>query len=203
VGERGFSRRRVRRTPSTKEAMRTTSLASAAYALWFIATRSDKDRLTSWGPDWGRRVVQRWFDAIMSLSGVHGDVRLELSEEELAEHVKRPCVVTCSPHGAFAIGFLCLHSQRLRNDPAISQFRAIPGGASVLFNLPLIRELLLLIDIRQASARTLDAAIRAGRSVALNTGGIWEQVCVRVRLLWTLLVWCSECGTFGCKHTCT
>ena len=34
----------------------------------------------------------------------------------------------------------------------------------------------MLIGIREATPRTVDAALNSGRSVALNPGGIWEQI---------------------------
>ena len=61
-------------------------------------------------------------------------------------------------------------------DPDFKQFRCYAGGASVLFKIPLIRELILLMRAREASQRTLDKLLAAGNSVALNPGGLFEQV---------------------------
>ena len=46
----------------------------------------------------------------------------------------------------------------------------------MLFKIPLLRELLLLLRVREASTSTLDALLASGRSVALNPGGLHEQV---------------------------
>ncbi|KAL1521998.1 hypothetical protein AB1Y20_021643 [Prymnesium parvum] len=153
---------------------RMTPLAST-YLLWLLATWRDKRRLEAWGPQFLRRAVQRlWFDQLMRIAGVTGHLRIGLTPAQL--RALTPCVVTCSPHGAFAVGLLCFHANTLREDPLLRLIRAVPVGASVLFKIPLLRDLLLLLGVREATPATCDAILQSGRSVALNPGGIWEQV---------------------------
>ena len=52
------------------------------------------------------------------------------------------------------------------------------GGATVLFRIPLVRDLLLVLGVREAAQSTLDAAVATGHSIGLNTGGLWEQIHV-------------------------
>ena len=92
---------------------------------------------------------------------------------------------------------------RFRNDPALRHFRLRNAGATVLFFVPILRELLLLLGVRDASRANLQVCVnptpspnpnpipdpnpnasranlqkllREGYSVALCPGGIWEQV---------------------------
>lgn len=116
-----------------------------------------------------------WFDVVAKIFGVCGSVEFLFADEPLSDSAI-PCVVTTSPHGAFGIGFFLLHFHRLVDDARFQKFRCYAGGASVLFMVPLLRELLLLLHVREASRRTLDALLTSGNSVALNPGGLWEQV---------------------------
>ena len=86
-----------------------------------------------------------------------------------------PSVITVSPHGAYAIGHIFYSMARVRLDPIFAPFRGRAAAASVLFKVPIVRELLLLMNIREAKKSTLDGLLRNGQSVAINTGGIWEQ----------------------------
>ena len=125
--------------------------AAALYLLWYVQTRRHKNRLGAWGPHWARWAVQHlWFDVVMKLSGVSGHLRFTPS----ALDAQKACVVTVSPHGAFAVGFICLHSQRLVEDVQVRQFRAVPVGASVLFAVPLVRSLLAAHSSPSAHRRT-------------------------------------------------
>lgn len=161
------------------------SLLAAMYGVWLAATWRAKERPGPWGYEWVAICVQRiWFDAVAYLSGVTGSLHFHhfagssLSDGEASGLQRQaiPCVVTVSPHGAFGIGFFILHFHRLFTDPRFKMFDCFAGGASVLFKLPLLRELLLLLRVREANRRTLDGLLRAGKTVALNPGGIHEQV---------------------------
>ena len=50
------------------------------------------------------------------------------------------------------------------------------AGASVVFCVPLVRELLLLMGVRDATRATLLRLLGAGHSIAIQPGGIWEMV---------------------------
>eukprot|EP00966_Prymnesium_polylepis_P129819 3002085-Prymnesium_polylepis.1 len=64
----------------------------------------------------------------------------------------------------------------MRHDERVRPLRALAAGASVLLHIPGLRELLLLVGVRDANSATVDAAVTSGRSVVLNPGGVWEQV---------------------------
>lgn len=156
--------------------MSASSVVPALYALWLAATWRDKNKVKPWGYEWMVMCVQRlWFDVVVGLWGVQSSVEFPFAESAEAEGAI-PCVVTVSPHGAFGIGFFILHFHRLVADPRFQRFRCYAGGASVLFKVPLLRELLLLLRVREANQRTLDAILSSGHTVALNPGGLVEQV---------------------------
>lgn len=152
--------------------------AVGSYLIYFAVTWRDKHRTYPWGYEVIVKLVQRlWFDMVSQMCGVSGQVVFPFADTaDVSSAI--PCVVTTSPHGAFGIGFFILHFHRLVSDPRFQRFRCYAGGASVLFKVPLLRELLLLLRVREASQRTLDALLASGNSVALNPGGLWEQVCV-------------------------
>jgi len=62
------------------------------------------------------------------------------------------------------------------SDPRLDGMQARFGGASILFYVPLLRELLLLCGVRDASKPTMLKLLGAGATVAINPGGIWEMV---------------------------
>ncbi|KOO28546.1 diacylglycerol o-acyltransferase 2-like protein [Chrysochromulina tobinii] len=49
------------------------------------------------------------------------------------------------------------------------------AGASILFRIPLLRELLLLANVRDASYDNIIGLLTSGRTVAVNPGGNWEM----------------------------
>ncbi len=64
----------------------------------------------------------------------------------------------------------------MRCEELLRDFKGRVGAASVLFKVPLLREFLLLFGVREAMRSTMDAIMSAGCSVAINPGGIYEQV---------------------------
>jgi len=152
------------------------SVALAAYALWLVGTWNAKGRPAPFGYKWMVICVQRlFFDVVARCCGLKGYVEFPLAEGSIPAGVI-PCVVTSAPHGSFGIGFFLLHFHRLLTEQRFRMFRCYAGGASVLFKVPLLRELLLLLNVREATHRTLDTLISNGNSVALNPGGLYEQV---------------------------
>lgn len=207
---------------------RRRASAAVAYVLWLAATWRDQHKLAKWGPDWLRWAVQRlWFDQVWRLAGVTSALRT--GDHDLSRMA--PCVVTVSPHGAFALGFVGFHATTLREHP-VAQLRAVPVGASVLFRIPLLRELLLLLGCREATPQMCDSLLEsgkraseppsnsrpqhravpraakaahltlafAGRSVALNPGGVWEQLHTTHKEEALHLQPGSESATVGSSH---
>ena len=150
----------------------------ALYGLWYVASWRHKNRLGPWGYDWAAWCVQRFFfDVVASIWGVKNGCIFPFGQPGKPKAAGAiPCVISCAPHGSFAIGFFILHFRRLATDLRFMQFNCYAGAASVLFKIPILRELLLLLRCREASQKTLDALLETGKSVALNPGGLWEQV---------------------------
>ena len=147
-------------------------LALAAYAGWLAYTWNHKSRPDDWGPWHLARAVSALLRVIFRILGVRS---LYHHPPSLGQGIA-PCVVTVCPHGAFAIGHMFFSLGRLRCEPLLANFKGRTGAASVLFKVPVLREFLLLFNVREAVRPTLDAILRAGCSVAINPGGIWEQV---------------------------
>ena len=62
------------------------------------------------------------------------------------------------------------------NDPRLVNMNARFAGASIVFCVPLIRELILLMGVRDASRRTLRHLLSTGHSVGVQPGGIHEML---------------------------
>lgn len=155
----------------------TSSTVLGLYLIWLFFTRHAKQRVGQWGHRWMADCFLRNFlGCIARLSGVRSGLHFPLAEKPDQLRKAIPCVVTVSPHGAFGVGFFICHFHRLLNDPRFQPFQVFAGGASILFYVPLLRELLLLIGVREAREGNLDNLLSSGRSVALVPGGIWEQI---------------------------
>ena len=142
------------------------------YVSWYIGSLHLKNELADFGSDDAVALIERWWlHAVMRLCGVTSEIRMP---DDLSP--PSPCVLTCAPHGVFAVGHLTYNIGRLRTEKRFRDFKALAGGASVLFYTPVVRELLLLLGAREATQETLDRALRSGRSVGLSTGGVWEQL---------------------------
>jgi 2-acylglycerol O-acyltransferase 2 len=91
-------------------------------------------------------------------------------------------ICTASPHSCFPLSLVGLGMWRFRpglgrfTDERFAPWRAMFAGASVLFWVPLLRELLLLAGVRDATRRNILRLLADGRTVAVNPGGIWEMV---------------------------
>lgn len=141
-------------------------LAFAGYLALVAASWRAPHSIEAWGPQCAVSAIQGLSSAALRLCGVRG--RIIVPPDISAALGGRGCVITFNPHGAMAVGHALLGVGRQRLEPALSAFRPIAGVASVLFKVPLMRELLLLVGGREALPPVLDAALRAGRSVALR-----------------------------------
>lgn len=153
--------------------LRVAALATgAAYGLFFLWTKdAPRDPRRRFGPAWLGPVITTVLAKVMRLCGVESAAVAPPGRLPAA-----PCVITCAPHGPYAVGHLCLSVGRFRTDARFAGHEdCVLGGASVLFRAPLLREALLALGVRDARRATLDAALAGGRSVALSTGGVWEQ----------------------------
>mmetsp|Transcript_154153 Transcript_154153/g.494121 ORF Transcript_154153/g.494121 Transcript_154153/m.494121 type:complete len:434 (+) Transcript_154153:79-1380(+) len=98
---------------------------------------------------------------------------------EKAPHVMalegRQVLACWHPHGLYTVAPLVFHSThpRNKNSPIYSFATAV---ASVVFQVPIFRELLLLFDCRAADSKVIDGLLHSGRSVFVCPGGIHEQL---------------------------
>ena len=142
-------------------ALRTAGISLLSlYGGWYYMTSECQRRPVAFGPGWLADGIQRVLRALFRASGVDSKVVLddEFSTALDAATVK-PCVITVSPHGAFALGHLCLNIGRFRDDARFTGLDGYVGGATVLFRIPLVRDLLLVLGVREAAQSTLDAAV--------------------------------------------
>jgi len=115
--------------------------------------------------DWGIVALRRFLR-----------LRLHVSEELRLRPASQPVVIGIHPHGIAS-------DYRVAYDGLL--YDALPGrpvftlAASVLFALPLVRELCLWTRCIDASKRVASAALRRGLSLAVIPGGEAEQMLTR------------------------
>lgn len=86
----------------------------------------------------------------------------------------RQQMIVWHPHGAFTIGALYVFSHFFAKDyPFKGQFVVI---ADLLLRVPGLSEYLLLCNARNGSSSTFNALLEQGHSVAVQPGGLIEQV---------------------------
>ena len=148
----------------------------SSYAAWFLY--SDKfrhlppDALPAF-PVW---LFYAPVVCFLRLCGVHQE---PLWEEPLDP--KRRYLVVCHPHGAYAVSGICFIAPqwRLQRFPQYRNApRVIYGAASVLFYIPVIRELLLFLGARDIDRKNITAILDSspGCNLTMIPGGIWEQI---------------------------
>jgi hypothetical protein len=152
------------------------------YAAWFVLTMRDKSRAHQWGSTTVARVFGATARVVLGAFGVRSCMRFDGLPENTYPTVSERLVTsdaalfTIFPHGAYPLSMLALCVPAFRTDPALSTFRLRLAGASVLYSVPVVRELLLLLGGREASEPTMRRCFAEGCSVALCPGGIYEQV---------------------------
>ena len=149
------------------------------YAVWFAYTYRDKHRTAVWGPSWAARFAASVCHFIGWSCGLTLTVKFEEEAGLKAEH--RGLVAAVGPHGVFPMAMLGLGGFMFRRDsgygvPGLIDIEARFAGASIVFMAPVVRELLLLMGVRDASRSTVRALLASNHSVAIQPGGIWEMV---------------------------
>ena len=106
---------------------------------------------------------------------------VEYDGEETLGAKHQGLVAAVGPHGVFPLAMLGIGAFKFRPgqpyaEPGLSDLAARFAGASILFKVPILRELLLLMGVREASRPTLCRLLQDQHTVAINPGGIWEMV---------------------------
>ena len=99
---------------------------------------------------------------------------LEVSDEELLERMEgRPHILVASPHGVISFGGICSAVTPERNKEVM---RHVPTAvASVLLSLPILKHVLGIFGLLDASKASLTKHMKKGGSFVLYVGGIAEM----------------------------
>lgn len=145
------------------------------YVLWYFGLiLPGQNKSSHWGPRWLALLASNalcgfgnWY-----LSFTH-DTEEKISEGKLFKPGKQ-YVMVWHPHGAFAISALYFLSNWWAKDyPMPKLYVCI---ADLLFRVPGLAEYLLLCNARSGNSKTFNALLEKGNSVAIQPGGIAEQV---------------------------
>ena len=151
---------------------------ACAYGAWVALTDSAKRQVDHWGPDWVVRLLQLGGAAVMNALGVRWAHALDDARGVAAVQSGRAGGIgAVSPHGPYATCAILFGMPFFRlEETRRGGIRVRSGGASVLFWVPGLREVLLLYGVREATPATIARLVRAGCVVALNPGGLREQI---------------------------
>lgn len=155
-------------------AMKPLACGLGLWAGWYaVVLRGASRRVGPWGPRW----------LALALSGMlnrFGCWYLRFShdtDEKIKAGLFEPgkqYLVVWHPHGAFTITALYfLSNWWARSYPMPGLFVCV---ADLLLRVPVLAEFLLLCNARSGDSRTFDSLLANGRTVAVQPGGIAEQV---------------------------
>ena len=143
----------------------------AAYALWVYLTDGARYRTADWGSKGLLRAVYLMSRAYLRVLGITFEERFEADYDD-----GRRYLVAATPHGAFAASGVWFAAPHTRLAPEGRPPELYGVSASVLFYVPVLRELILLMRARDVSGANFDALLRARKSVVMVPGGMHEQV---------------------------
>lgn len=157
----------------------------ALWILWYLVVLRPASRGTKpCGPRWVTRCLTKGCSCLgRDLCGVsfaHNGAQFEVdssdsdSEMEVSEP-KQQFVIAFHPHGAYATSAMLFGGEVFLNCSTSTNTWFV-CVADLLFKIPGLSEFLLLCNARSAQQEVLDELLDAGCSVALQPGGIYEQV---------------------------
>ena len=155
-------------------------LCTLLYAAWYLYTRRAKSLGREWGHRWAATFAAAVCRSIAIGMGLRLTVKYDGDMDGLqADH--RGLVAAVGPHGVFPIAMLGIGAFKFRPDTpyaedGLKELSARFAGASVLFSIPVLRELLLLMGVRDVSRPCVRKLLASEHSVAIQPGGIWEMV---------------------------
>ena len=145
----------------------------ALYAVWLQLTRRVPERAGPWGPRWLAWLISRLQSGLLDFANAG---RLEGVVPPPAGSGFDPdgqYLVTWHPHGAFTtMAFMHCGHHTVIGQP----LTWYPAIASVLFRVPVFREIAMLLNARAVTGSVLERLLSAGLSVGVQPGGIPEQM---------------------------
>ena len=157
-------------------------LCTLTYAAWYLYTRRAKSLGREWGHRWAATFAAAVCRAIAVGMGLSLTVKYDGDIDDLGlQSDHRGLVAAVGPHGVFPIAMLGIGAFKFRPDTpyaedGLKELSARFAGASILFSIPMLRELLLLMGVRDVSRPCIRKLLASEHSVAIQPGGIWEMV---------------------------
>ncbi|KAL3897954.1 MAG: hypothetical protein SGPRY_012942 [Prymnesium sp.] len=149
-------------------------LLLSLYAAWLVLTHRARGQAALWGPPVAARLTASFCRLLCLLFNL--SFRIEFDGPPPSEK-RRPFIAVVSPHGCLPLTMIGLGAWRFRpglvgfSQPELDFLNLRLAAASVLFLLPMLRELLLLCGARDASRRCVLNLLARGCTVAINPGG--------------------------------
>ena len=150
------------------------------YSIWYVYTLRAKQS----GRRWGHRLAAHFAAACCHATAVLFGLKLQVKYDGDMGGLKeehKGLVAAVGPHGVFPLAMLGMGAFKFRPDTpyaenGLKDLNARFAGASILFCVPILRELLLLMGVREVSRPTVRRLLATDHTIAIQPGGIWEMV---------------------------
>jgi hypothetical protein len=154
------------------------TVMTGLYGVWFYMTRNAKRRGENFGTDTLAYIASFVFKLMCTICSLH--LEIIVPEEPGKEQPRLPykgdgLVAAVSPHGSLPLTSVPIGMPLFRLDPLLRPFKIRHCAASVLFYIPVVRELLLIFGCRHASKSNLLQLLLEGHSIGINPGGNYEM----------------------------
>ena len=155
-------------------------VAALLYSIWYVYTLRAKQS----GRRWGHRLAAHFAAACCHATAVLFGLKLQVKYDGDMGGLKeehKGLVAAVGPHGVFPLAMLGMGAFKFRPDTpyaenGLKDLNARFAGASILFCVPILRELLLLMGVREVSRPTVRRLLATDHTIAIQPGGIWEMV---------------------------
>ena len=160
--------------PYTGPLVSAVGILAAIYAIFFFTTLHVRHDPKLWGAN--STAERLWSVSQVLLGRILGlSFNVVFDGSPPRPYTGTGVVGAASPHGALPITQAGFGMFLFRLDPDLATFKVRTAGASLLFFIPVVRELLMLLGARDAAKSTLRRALDQGYSVAINPGGNYEM----------------------------
>lgn len=148
----------------------------AMYGAWFVfVVRKAANKTALWGPRWLAAslssVLYNFIRVWMKYSNDY-ETAIKLGKFDPAKQY----VMIWHPHGTFTIAALYVFSYCAASSCVFPGDKLYCAVADLLLSIPGLAEFLLLCNARAVNSRTCSNVLAAGKTLAIQPGGMLEQV---------------------------
>ena len=158
--------------PTSLSSTTTIVLTTTAslYGVWFFVTRKAKHQSRHFGGLTAARSACLLCNFMCFMYGVSMEIVIPPEDQGVPPrlpYIGEGLVAAISPHSSFPVSLIGCGCPMFRMDDRLAAFKLRNCAASVLFYVPLLREMLLILGCRDANKRTLLKLLNEGHSIGV------------------------------------